>query len=248
MGSKSDNYRAKALKQIARNIKQYGHHTYVVLGEKNPRFAYTIGLKPKCGAELIFAGASIFSIDEAHHVVEEVAARVAESPRPRWVKIDGFGSFMLRKVHRSWIDHLMLGALDYWHTSEIAAFQIVPDKAHLTVDVPNMSNAVDPNSEPIWQWLLHPWKHSIPSTAVAATNLSALRGEPITEAVRWEKDYWELFAGPGPDVTEKDRRMVPMGTLLGADESLVAVTKLKVGRGIWRSGPDGEWNSWERKF
>ncbi len=42
--------------------------------------------------------------------------------------------------------------------------------------------------------------------------------------MRWEKDEWEIFAGAGPDITEPERRVVPLGVLLAADPSLVPLS------------------------
>ena len=66
-------------------------------------------------------------------------------------------------------------------------------------------------------------------TSHAATDLDALRGSPVTEACRWEEDYWELFAGAGPDVPNVEKRVVGLGMLLAADPSLAPILDLKVG-------------------
>lgn len=66
----------------------------------------------------------------------------------------------------------------------------------------------------------------------------------MTEACRWEDDYWELFAGVGPDVPREETRIVELGTMLAADPSLAPIRDLEVGGGIWRE--DGsEWHVWE---
>jgi hypothetical protein len=91
-----------------------------------------------------------------------------------------------------------------------------------------------------------PWSYPVPSKSVAGTNLAALRGERITEAMRWEEDEWELYAGAGPDVAKEAMRVVPLGTLLAADMSLEAVVSLRIGEGLWRDA-DSAWHSWITK-
>jgi hypothetical protein len=98
----------------------------------------------------------------------------------------------------------MLGAFDYYQKRDIPALQIVPDQAHWTVDVPDMSMPCSATTEPVWQWLHEPWTYPVPKHSTAATNLAALRGERITEVMRWEEDEWEIFAGEGPDVREDE--------------------------------------------
>ena len=97
---------------------------------------------------------------------------------------------------------------------------------------------------PVWQWKHVPWSFSAPRSSTAATNLAALRGERVTEAARWEEDQWELFAGEGPEVLEDEVRLVPLGTLLGADPSLLAVTSLPIGGALIRDPDEGEWEPW----
>src|SRR5262249_1743851 len=82
-----------------------------------------------------------------------------------------------------------------------------------------------------------PWPFPAPKDAVAATDLAALRGDRITEAMRWEEDEWEIFAGDGPDIPEDELRVVSLGSLVAMDESLVPVVYLAVGEGLLRD-PD----------
>lgn len=58
------------------------------------------------------------------------------------------------------------------------------------------------------------------------------------------EDEWELFAGAGPDVKPEDVRVVPLGMLLGADESLGDVMNLEVGEALWRDSSGGPWQRW----
>jgi hypothetical protein len=175
-------------------------------------------------------------------IVEKLTA-VAESTESVFA-IDPFGTFSLRSCDPSWVTLLMLGATDFYQQSDIPTLQVVPDEEHKTIDLPNMAVPWSPESEPVWRWLTEPWPYSIPSTSEAVTDLDALRGHPVTEACRWEEDYWELFAGAGPDVPKEQRRVVGLGMLLAADPSLTPIVDLKVGDGIWRED-DSAWNAWQ---
>lgn len=236
----------EALEQIGANIAAHGQHVYVVAGGPNPRFAYTIGLSPDIGFEIVLAGSSFFSAAECGEIIEMTATTLRKDPAGRKLQIESgsWGSFSLCEVDESWSRKLALGAFDYYNASSIPVVQIVPDRDHWTVDVPNLGKKWDATTEPVWQWLGNPWKYAVPSKSVAATNLDALRGQPITEAMRWEEDQWELFAGAGPDVSPDDIRLVPLGTLLGADSSIEAVTGLTIERGLWRDPVEQEWHSW----
>ena len=127
--------------------------------------------------------------------------------------------------------------------SVLPTFQIVPDEAHRTIDVPNMQESWDPARTPIWRWLTDAWDYPVPRKSTGVTNLAALRGARITEVMRWEEDEWELFSGAGPDVPKEDMRVVPLGTLIEADQSLLPILNLKTGAGCWRDDAT-EWTPW----
>ena len=241
--------RQSALDLIRSSIEKCGHHIYLVSSEGPlPRFAYTIGISEKVGPELVFAGAIFYSAEEVACIINTIASSLDK--RASWenerILIGSLGYFSLRQVDSSWVNALMLGAIDYYGNRYISALQIVPDDDHWTIDIPNMAQPQNSIAEPVWQWLQEPWSFSIPSGAVATTNLSALRGEPITEAARWESDQWELFAGAGPDVSPVDIRVTPIGTLLAVDQSLGMVVSLQIGQACWRESPDLEWHPWVR--
>ncbi len=216
-------------------------------GSGKPHYGYTIGLTESLGRELILAGAYFYRLDEVSSVIRSVVDQlrtplhgdgegILESP---------WGNFSLRKVDIIWAKELMLGAFDYYGASTIEARQIVPDESHWTIDIPNLSKPLAPNAAPGWQWLHQEWAYPVAKDSVALTNLDALRGERITEVMRWEKDEWEIFAGAGPDITEPERRVVPLGVLLVADPSLVPAVDLPVGGGFWRDAePQSEWHAW----
>ena len=236
------------LKRIRENIARSGQHVYVVSGGATPRFAYTIGVSESVGVELILAGAVFYMKDDVVKVINYIAAQL-KSQRDREVfEVDGLGSFTLRKAHSSWAAEFMFGAFDYYKRRDIPARQIVPDKAHWTIDVPDMSAAWSASSEPVWRWLKEPWTFPVPKDSTAATNLAALRGERITEAMRWEENEWEMFAGAGTDVTRDDMRVVALGTLVAVDKSLVPVVNLSIEEGLWRDAePDAEWHPWRKR-
>ena len=233
----------QALDLIREDIDRSGHHVYVVSGGEIPRFAYTIGLSESVGVELILAGAVFYMKDEVVKILNNIAAQLKEQRNGEVFEVDGLGSFTLRKVHSSWAAQVMLGAFDYYKKGEIQAFQIVPDNAHWTIDVPDMSVAWSATSEPVWRWLKEPWTFPVPEDSTAATNLAALRGGRITEVMRWDENEWEMFAGPGSNVTSDDMRVVALGTLVAVDKSLVPVVNLATEEGLWRDlEPDSEWH------
>jgi Domain of unknown function (DUF4262) len=240
--------RKAALERIRENIARSGHHLYTVAGRATPRFSYTIGVSESTGVELILAGALFYSIDEVPTIINDIARQLKAQRDQEIFSVAGQGSFTLRKVHKSWATEFMLGAFDYYQVRDIPALQIVPDKAHWTIDVPDLSAPWSATTEPVWRWLHEPWTYPVPKDANAATDLAALRGERVTEAVRWEEDYWELFAGAGPDIPEDEVRPAPLGTLVAVDESLVPVVNLPVGEGLWRdAAPDSEWHPWRKR-
>ena len=241
------NQRKRALEDIRQNIERFGHHIYLVAGDgQTPRFAYTIGDSESIGFELILAGAIFYMKDDVLKIINGILAQIKAQPDRDAFKVDGQGSFTLRDVHSSWARELLLGAFDYYREREIRVRQIVPEKAHWTIDVPDMRTAWNAEKEPVWQWLREPWGYAVPEKSTAVTNLAALRGSRTTEAVRWEEDYWEIFAGAGPDVPKKELRVVPLGTLMATDASLARVMSLEIGAGVWRDA-DSDWHSWVRR-
>ncbi|HTC95902.1 MAG TPA: DUF4262 domain-containing protein [Terriglobales bacterium] len=238
----------QALDRIRENIARSGQHVYVVSGGNTPRFAYTIGVSESIGVELILAGAIFYMKDEVVKIINDIAAQLKAQRDREVFEVAGLGSFTLRKVHSSWATEFMLGAFDYYQKRDIPALQIVPDKAHWTIDVPDLSAPWSTTKEPVWQWLHEPWTYPVPKDATAATNLAALRGDRITEVTRWEEDEWEMFAGAGPDVPKDEMRVVSLGTLVAADKSLVPVMNLAIEEGLWRDpDPDSEWHPWRKR-
>jgi len=238
--------REHALNSIRENIARFGYHLYTVSGDQTPRYTYSIGLSPKLGHELILGGGIFFMYKEVGKIIEEIVGRLTAGSvsTERVCAVDPFGTFSLRPSDPSWVTLLMLGATDFYQRPDIPALQIFPDDEHMTIDVPNMAVPWSPQSAPIWQWLKEPWTYPVPRKSEAVTDLDSLRGFAVTEACRWEEDYWELFAGAGPEIPKEEKRVVGLGMLLASDPSLAPILDLKIGDGIWRED-DLEWHEWE---
>lgn len=234
-----------ALERIRQNIAKYGFHTYIVTGGGDPHYAYTIGLKQSLGFEMIMAGAYFYRMDEVPLLIQELVSALPPHVdlKSFTVELGARGIFSFREVRTSWSKSLMLGATDFYREDDIPAFQICPDKDHLTLDVPDMAQDWNATSFPGWQWLHDIWPFPIPVRSVAITNLGALRGERITEVMRWEDDEWEIFAGAGPEIQPEERRVVPLGILLSIDKSILPAVNLLVGTGFWRDDVS-DWQQW----
>jgi hypothetical protein len=63
--------RPGARRVVDRNIALHGHHTYVVAPKAYPRFAYTIGLLPVLGAELVMAGALYYVAKDVDDILRD---------------------------------------------------------------------------------------------------------------------------------------------------------------------------------
>lgn len=63
--------------------------------------------------------------------------------------------------------------------------------------------------------------------------------------MRWKDDYWEMFAGVTPYVSDDDVRILPFGTMIGIDDSLMIASKLKNDHGLWRENKYDQWHDWE---
>lgn len=236
--------RKQSLERIRENVVRSGHHIYVISGEgQTPRFAYTIGVSESVGAELILAGAVFYMQDDLVRIINDVVAQMKAQRDQEVFQVTGQGSFTLRRVDASWATETLLGAFDYYQKRDIAALQIVPDCAHWTIDVPDMSVPWSSTTEPAWRWLRERWTYQVPVNSTAATNLAALRGERINEVARWEENEWEIFAGPGPDVPKEEMRVVPLGVLLACDDSLLPALNLEVGAALWRDDVS-DWHAW----
>jgi uncharacterized protein DUF4262 len=229
---------------IRQNIRKFGFHFYLIGEDSTPRFAYTIGLRESLGAELVLAGAAYYLRAEVVQIVHAIRDRLAAGASPATdFSIEQLGSFTLRKAHPSWVGSLLLGATHYYGVETVETYQIVPDAAHMTIDVPDMGKEWSAKGDPVWQWLHEPWPYAVASGSTATTNLAALRGARVTEAARWEPDDWEIFAG---EATIEDARIVPLGTFLATDPSIAYALDFEIGDGASRDGKTGGWRRWAR--
>lgn len=229
---------------IKDNIDKYGYHITFVIDGVAPRYAYTIGLNNKMGFELVFAGGLYFMKDEVTEIINSIVDQLKGLNTTDGFSVNSYGSFALSKIDGSWAKLMMLGVFDILKVEEVQAFQIFPDKDHFTLDIPEMSLAWSESSLPVWKWLSKEWNYSVPEDSTVITNLDFLRGEKITEVMRWENNEWEAFAGSGPDVEKKDVRVINLGTVLGIDPTLKPIVNLEVGKGIWRDSTDLKWKKW----
>lgn len=226
---------------IRNNINANGYHITLVNGGQNPDFSYSIGLSENLGFELVIAG-GFDSIKKN----EAIFGHIYQSLKSG-VKVDSHFSlsdneiYYLDAVDSSWAENLMLGVCGYYRLNKIKAYQIVP--AERTLDVPLMSNELNTN-DPIWKWLLIEWNINAPKNSYVITDLNALKGKTITEAMKWEDHVWEMFSEPGPDVKKEDIRIVPLGTILGIDATLNSIIDLSVEQGLWRDDKDSSWQNW----
>jgi hypothetical protein len=230
--------------KIKVNIEKYGYHLYTISDAPIPRYSYTIGLlESSINSEIILAGAYSFDLHEIELIIEKTINNLKLEENT--IKRSGdLGNFKLIETDPTWGREILLGAMDYYSQENIPALQLVPEEKYWTMEIPDMSKKFDPAYELAWRWLVEPWKYNIPVNSIAATNLSTLKGEIIIEASRWEDDYWELFSCPGDALSEKDSRIVPLGTLLSIDATLARVINLQINQSIWRNNINTEWQSW----
>lgn len=239
--------KADFFKIIHANIDSVGYHITLVNGIDLPRFAYTIGCKEIFGAEIIFAGGEYYSSDNISLIIGRLVEELkkAEDWQSLSLSAESLGSFTLSEVDKSWSKLLALGAYDFYNLSDIQFLQILPDRHHYTIDVPDMSEQFTVSVHKIWQWLVREWDYPVPRNSTVVTNLNLLYGEKATEVTRWEEDEWEIFSGSGPDTPKEAIRVVPLGVLLGYDKSLEPSIHLELGKGLWRDAIDLIWNKWD---
>lgn len=238
--------RKEFLTEIESNIEVFGHHISIVTGGSEPRYAYTIGLTKIHNIELILAGCAYYLKDDIYAIINRIIEQINSSEDlENMFSINSLGNFKLQKVHSSWSKITLLGAIDYFNLNTLNAYQILPDENHYTLDIPDMSKEWNSDLESAWKWLKDDWKYEIPSNITVVTNLDALKGQPITEVMRWESEEWEMFAGAGPDVEQGQIRVVPIGLLFSIDNTLQTALNLDIGKGMWRKDKGSEWNDWQ---
>lgn len=229
---------------IESNIKKCGYHVYVVKDNGPlPRFSYSIGLTQEIGKELILAGALLYSDEEIKVIINEIVVEIKNNINSDRI-ITSLGVFTLKKVDITWSEKLMLGVFDYYNVSTVNALQIIPQNEYLTIDVPDLSKKYNPSLEPIWKWLTKDWNFSIPSTSICVTDLDALQGKCIIQAIRWEENYWEIFSKLSSEIIQENTRFIPIGILLVADKANEVFADLVINQAVSRINSNHEWEFW----
>jgi hypothetical protein len=233
--------RADFLALVEQHIRDHGHHITQVSGGVSPRFSYTIGLRARLGAEFLLAGGVFFSSAEIRRIVNTLAKTTTKPEPGQVVEVAGLGEFSFSPACREWAKKLMLGSFDYHRDEPFDALQIVPLGVARTLDVPDMSESYVPGTPSMWRWEFEAWPDAASKKAEAMTTLEVLRGRRVTEASRWEDDYWELLPAAVADSDKENGRLVSLAAMVGLDPSLAAALKLEVGTGLWRDDDDGGW-------
>lgn len=239
--------REKFLILIKENIEKFGYHITCVIGNsQNPPFAYTIGLYEKIGFELAQAG-NFISNDINSSKFSRIVAGLNSGLKIESIFLANKSfqnevDLKLLEMHTTWKELMTLGVFDYHCKDDIKVFQIIP-KENILKDVPNMSKPWRKELS-VWGWLNKEWNATIPISSYVRTNVDFLKGATIMEMVRWENDYWDMFAGKGIDLPEKDLRFLPISTMLDIDDSLNPAVNLSVGEGLWREDAESEWKVW----
>jgi len=228
---------------IDSNIQKCGYHIYVVKDNASlPRFSYSIGLKDTLGLDLVLAGALLYSDEEAKMILDEIIVALKNDKSIDTITTT-LGVFTLKDVDNSWVQELMLGALDYYDTDTIKALQVLPsDKRKFSIDIPNLQNRYSPYDEPLWQWLTMDWNYDIPSSSMCVTNTDVLLGESLFQAIRWEEDYWEAFSKPSSEIVEEDTHFIPLSFILESNEINKIIATLSINQAVTKI--DNEWGVW----
>lgn len=236
----------QAMRIIKDNIASHRFHIYAVHGDSVPNYCYTIGLTNSIGFELVFAGYSYFSQDNAAIIISSISNQLLQMSTVVSLNypVEGLGNFSLNAVDKSWSELLLLGASDYYRKPSVNAMQVVPEIKYRTIDHPDMAMEWSASAEPVWKWMKMKWPYFIPENSLAFTHLAVLQRHAVTEAKRWEEGQWEVFSGDPADISETDLRCVPLGTLLAFDPTLEPAAALKIGEGIWRKDMGEMWETW----
>jgi hypothetical protein len=234
------NIRENLLKTIGDGIRQTGYKIIFVNGGQNPHYAYTIGLYEKFGFELVVAGGFTSIKDNESKFRAIYRALNSGADTNSVFNCESCDEMKLLQMHSSWSENMTLGVYTYYNIDSVRTLQIFPLNERL-LDIPIMSEPFD-EFNPIWKWLTIPWDRNTPKNSYVITNVEFLRGEPITEIMRFEDGYWEMFVD---SKVPRDVRALPLGVMIGIDGSLEKAIELKIGDGLLRENKDDEWRDWE---
>ncbi|SHF10539.1 DUF4262 domain-containing protein [Chryseobacterium vrystaatense] len=236
------------LEVITRNIQAKQFHITVVAQSKTPRYAYSVGNYDKYGFELVLAGSENFLYEDVLLIFNDIVSQLENEIDidTKMFLVKDLGNFHLREISDSRKTKMMFGVYDYYEVNNFRAYQIIPEKAHYTLDIPNMNNQWNSNNDIIWKWLDDSikWDLDVPEESTVITEIDVLLGKKATEIMRWEKDDWQIFTQDGNNIDEDNLRVVPITTILGIDETLLPIIKLNLGKGLWRSEDELIWNDW----
>lgn len=237
----------RMLDRIRSNIDSSGRHISVVAAGPDPRYAYTIGNYTTLKFELILSGASYYSnVRDVAHIINHISeALISSKTNNDRFQIDGLGAFNIKKIDSSWSKLLMLGVFDYYEIEGVEAYQIIPEADHFTLDTPDMSIPFDRRADKVWEWLDAPWTLTFPKDTFVLTDINALMGKPLNEFMRWDENIWEMFAGEGENIPDRDLRKVPLATMLGIDPSIYELLNVDVGKGFWRKAKGDIWSTYK---
>jgi hypothetical protein len=70
----------------------------------------------------------------------------------------------------------MLAAMDLYGNTSIRAWQIVPEPADWTLDIPDMRKPWSAAEEPVGQWMRVPWTPPVPSASNTTAGTKCLFG------------------------------------------------------------------------
>ncbi|MBB3696464.1 DUF4262 domain-containing protein [Flammeovirga yaeyamensis] len=239
--------RSEFLNLITNNIKKYGLHLTSVIESTEPAYIYSIGLNEKFGFEIIFAGGAYFDKEQKSQIINEIVKALDKdlTNMNSVINTHNFGKFKLREAKFSWSKELTLGVFDYYNSNDIKVYQLIPEEKHFTIDIPDMSKERGDNIQLAWQWLTEEWNLPIPKDSKVTTNLEVLKGDPVTEIMKWEENYWEMFSIAADDIKDENIRIVPIGVILGNDVTIENAFALSEKSGIWRDSIHSNWNIWD---
>lgn len=209
---------------------------------QTPHFAYTIGLLDRFGFELVIAGGFI-STQRYECIVNSICSGLNSGSDVNSIFKSVDGDKRLIEMHCSWSKKTALWVYDYFKMDSVKTLQVFPLDGQL-LDVPTMSEPFD-EKDPVWKWLSIDWNIDAPKTAYAITNVQFLRGDTITEVVRFEEGYWEMFVGNTNEVADGDVRVLPLGVMIGIDNSLESAIQLGIGCGLYRDNKETGWKDWD---